>query len=77
MTKVVELIDLIAQGKNVEANELLNTELLSRSYESIKDITPQVAQEYFAPVSGEEFEEDDEEVEYEDDEINPEEETDE
>lgn len=50
MSQVTQLIDLIAQGKNAEASELLNQELLTRSYQSINDITPEVANNYFAPV---------------------------
>ena len=50
MSNVAELIDLIAQGKNAEAQELLNVELLTRSYQGINDITPEVARNYFAPV---------------------------
>ncbi|AEC52987.1 hypothetical protein SCRM01_040 [Synechococcus phage S-CRM01] len=70
MSQVVALIDLIAQGKNVEASEVLNQELLARSYQNINDITPQVAQEYFAPVVGDASEDDqinDEETETEED----------
>ena len=50
MSRVAELIDLIAQGKNDEASDVLNSELLSRSYQAISDIKPQVAADYFAPV---------------------------
>ena len=50
MTRVAELIDLIVQGKNTEASEVMNSELLSRSYEAINGIKPQVAADYFAPV---------------------------
>ena len=50
MSRVAELIDLIAQGKNAEASDVLNTELMSRSYQAISDIKPQVAADYFAPV---------------------------
>ncbi len=50
MSRVAELIDLIAQGKNAEASDVLNSELLSRSYQAISDIKPQVAADYFAPV---------------------------
>ena len=50
MSRVSELIDLIVQGKNTEASEVLNQELLNRSYESINDIKPQVANDYFASV---------------------------
>jgi hypothetical protein len=47
---VAQLIDLISQGKNAEASDLLNSELLSRSYAAIEDIKPEVAMNYFAPV---------------------------
>ena len=50
MSRVAELIDLIAQGKNAEASDVLNSELLSRSYQAISDIKPSVAADYFAPV---------------------------
>lgn len=50
MSRVAELIDLIVQGKNAEASEVLNSELLSRSYEKIGEIKPQIAADYFAPV---------------------------
>ena len=50
MSNVAALIDLIAQGKNAEASDLLNSELLARSYEKINDSKPEVASKYFAPV---------------------------
>ena len=50
MSRVAELIDLIVQGKNAEASDVLNQELLSRSYSQINDAKPEVAQNYFAPV---------------------------
>ena len=50
MSRVAELIDLIVQGKNNEASEVLNQELMSRSYSAINDIKPEVAANYFAPV---------------------------
>lgn len=50
MSRVAELIDLIVQGKNTEATEVLNSELLSRSYENISELKPQIAADYFAPV---------------------------
>jgi len=50
MSRVSELIDLIVQGKNTEASEVLNQELMSRSYSAINDIKPEVAANYFAPV---------------------------
>ena len=54
MSRVSELIDLIVQGKNAEASDVLNSELLARSYQNINDIKATVASEYFAPVVGEE-----------------------
>ena len=53
MSRVSELIDLIAQGKNTEASEVLNTELMARSYQAVNDLKPEVASQYFAPVIGE------------------------
>ena len=50
MSRVSELIDLIVQGKNTEATEVLNIELMNRSYEGINDLKPQVANDYFASV---------------------------
>ena len=50
MSRVAELIDLIVQGKNAEASDVLNQELLSRSYASISELKPEVANNYFAPV---------------------------
>lgn len=50
MSRVAELIDLIVQGKNAEASDVMNQELLSRSYEGINDLKKQVATDYFAPV---------------------------
>ena len=50
MSRVSELIDLIVQGKNTEATEVLNNELMNRSYEGINDIKPAVANDYFASV---------------------------
>jgi hypothetical protein len=50
MSRVSELIDLIVQGKNTEATEVLNQELLTRSHEAINDVTPAVANDYFASV---------------------------
>jgi hypothetical protein len=49
-SRVAELIDLIAQGKNAEAMEVLNDDLLSRSYERVNELKPQVAIDYFSPV---------------------------
>ena len=50
MSRVAELIDLIVQGKNAEASDVLNSELLNRSYQGINDMKSEVAQNYFAPV---------------------------
>ena len=50
MSQVAKLIDLIVQGKNTEASEVLNQELLGRSYQAIGEAKPQVAADYFAPV---------------------------
>ena len=50
MSRVSELIDLIVQGKNTEATEVLGQELMNRSYESINELKPQVANDYFASV---------------------------
>jgi len=54
MSRVSELIDLIVQGKNSEASDVLNQELLQRSYQAITDIKPHIASQYFAPLTGEE-----------------------
>ena len=50
MSRVAELIDLIVQGKNAEASDVLNSELMARSYSAINDMKPEVAMNYFAPV---------------------------
>ena len=50
MSRVSELIDLIVQNKNTEASEVLNQELMNRSYEGINELKPQVANDYFASV---------------------------
>ena len=50
MSRVSELIDLIVQGKNSEASDVLNQELMSRSYSAINDSKPDVAANYFASV---------------------------
>lgn len=50
MSRVAELIDLIVQGKNAEATDVLNHELLSRSHQAVNDFKPAVAGDYFAPV---------------------------
>jgi len=51
MSRVTELIDLIVQGKNAEASDVLNSELLGRSYEAINEYRPHVAAEYFQSVA--------------------------
>jgi len=53
MSRVAELIDLIVQGKNAEASEVLNAELLNRSYQEVNDFKPHVAADYFSAVVGE------------------------
>lgn len=53
MSRVSELIDLIAQGKNTEASEVLNSELMSRAVQGVNDLKPEVAAQYFSPVTGE------------------------
>ena len=50
MSRVAELIDLIVQGKNAEASDVLNSELMGRSYQAINDLKADVATNYFAPV---------------------------
>ena len=50
MSRVAELIDLIVQGKNAEASDVLNSELMNRSYSAINELKPEVATNYFAPV---------------------------
>ena len=50
MSRVAELIDLIVQGKNAEASDVLNQELLSRSYDAINQAKPEIANDYFATV---------------------------
>lgn len=50
MSNVAQLIDLIAMGKNAEASDVLNQELLTRSYGAIDQLKPEVAKNYFAPV---------------------------
>ena len=52
MSRVTELIDLIVQGKNAEASDVLNSELLGRSYEAINHLRPHVAADYFDAVVG-------------------------
>ena len=53
MSRVSELIDLIVQGKNAEASDVLNQELLNKTYQSINDLKPHVAAEYFKSVADE------------------------
>ena len=53
MSRVSELIDLIAQGKNTEASEVLNSELMTRAVQGVNDLKPEVAARYFSPVTGE------------------------
>ena len=53
MSRVTELIDLIVQGKNAEASEVLNSELMNRSVEGINELKPEVAAQYFSAVVGE------------------------
>ena len=53
MSRVSELIDLIVQGKNAEASDVLNSELLNKTYQAINDFKPHVAAEYFDAVTGE------------------------
>lgn len=53
MSRVTELIDLIVQGKNAEASEVLNSELLNRSVQGINELKPEVAAQYFSAVVGE------------------------
>jgi len=50
MSRVSELIDLIVQGKNTEATEVLGQELMNRSYDSINELKPEVANDYFSSV---------------------------
>lgn len=47
---IYNLIDLIAQGRNVEATDVLNSELMARAYERIDEIRPEVASSYFSPI---------------------------
>ena len=51
MSRVSELIDLIVQGKNAEASDVLNQELLARSYNAIDEYRPHIAAEYFGSVA--------------------------
>jgi hypothetical protein len=67
MSRVSELIDLIVQGKNAEASDVLNQELLSRSYKAIDEYRPHIAAEYFGSVANSVLDqgEEGEEVDYE------------
>ena len=51
MSRVSELIDLIVQGKNAEASDVLNSELLARSYKAIDEFRPHIAADYFGSVA--------------------------
>ena len=51
MSRVSELIDLVVQGKNAEASDVLSQELLSRSFEAINEYRPRIAAEYFGSVA--------------------------
>ena len=53
MSRVSELIDLIVQGKNSEAAEVLNSELMARSVSGVNELKPEVAAQYFSAVVGE------------------------
>lgn len=53
MSRVSELIDLIVQGKNAEASDVLNQELLNKTYQAINDFKPHVAADYFKSVADE------------------------
>ena len=53
MSRVSELIDLIVQGKNAEASDVLNQELLNKTYQTINDFKPHVAADYFKSVADE------------------------
>ena len=46
MSRVAELIDLVVQGKNAEASDVLNQELLARTYDGINQVKPAVAMDY-------------------------------
>ena len=60
MSRVTELIDLIVQGKNAEASDVLNSELLDRSYQAIGELRPHVAADYFSSVADSVLEKDEE-----------------
>ena len=42
---------MIVQGKNAEASDVLNQELLSRSYQAIDEYRPHIAADYFGSVA--------------------------
>jgi hypothetical protein len=63
MSRVTELIDLIVQGKNAEASDVLNSELLDRSYQAIGELRPHVAADYFSSVADSVLQQDEEEGE--------------
>ena len=65
MSRVSELIDLIVQGKNAEASDVLNQELLSRSYQAIDEYRPHIAAEYFGSVANSLLDNEEEETEEE------------
>ena len=52
------MIDLIVQGKNAEASDVLNSELLDRSYAAISELRPHVAADYFQAVADSTLEQD-------------------
>ena len=54
------MIDLIVQGKNAEASDVMNSELLTRSYEAISEFRPHVAADYFSSVADSVLQQDDE-----------------
>ena len=77
MSRVSELIDLIVQGKNAEASEVLNSELLSRSYKAIDEYRPHIAAEYFGSVADSILDNETEEEVSDEEQVNPEEPNDE
>ena len=54
MSRVTELIDLIVQGKNAEASDVLNSELHDKCFDAIGHLRPHVAADYFNAVVGSE-----------------------
>jgi len=77
MSRVSELIDLIVQGKNAEASEVLNSELLSRSYKAIDEYRPHIAAEYFGSVADSILDNENEEEVSDEEQVTPEEPNDE